>query len=117
MGRYTVRGLCLVVVLVAGAFATASAMAAEAPEFGRCVKKSKREGAGFSDSKCVRAVGSGAKYEWVGGPGPKTGFTWVERFAFGRQHKQCSLALSEERLAIEYREAAEKVGEPEKAKL
>jgi hypothetical protein len=61
-----IRGLCLVAVFALGAVVTASASAA-APEFGRCLKKATVGGAGFSDSKCNKAVGTAAKYEWIPG--------------------------------------------------
>jgi hypothetical protein len=117
MGRYKTIGQCVVVALLTSGFAAASALASEAPEFGRCVKKATHEGVGFSDSKCVHGVSTGAKFEWVPGPGAKAGFTTVERFAFSKKHRQCSLGLSEEGLAKEDLAAAEKASEPEKAKL
>jgi hypothetical protein len=66
MRRIRITGLCLVAVLAIGAAVTASA-SAEAPEFGQCLKKAEVGGAGYSDSKCNKAVGFGAKYEWVPG--------------------------------------------------
>jgi hypothetical protein len=53
-------------VFAIGAFATASASAV-APEYGRCIKKAKAEGSGFSDSKCNKGVATAAKYEWLPG--------------------------------------------------
>src|ERR1700730_17122976 len=56
----------LVAVFAIGAIVTATASAA-APELGRCLKKGVPGGAGYSDSKCNKAVGSAANYEWVPG--------------------------------------------------
>jgi hypothetical protein len=66
MKRITIIGLCLVAVFAMSAIATATA-SAEAPEFGQCLKKAVAGGAGYSDSKCNKAVGIKAKYEWVPG--------------------------------------------------
>jgi hypothetical protein len=49
------------------AFAAASASAA-APEYGRCIKKAKAEGKGYTSNKCtVAGEGTKAKYEWLAG--------------------------------------------------
>lgn len=117
MSRCWRMALAASVALAIGAVGAASALAGEAPEFGRCVKKPAATGTGFADRSCLHSAGSGAKYEWVAGPGAKNGFTAVERFAFSRQHRQCSLGLSEERLAKEARAEAERASEPEKAEL
>lgn len=63
MRRIRVVGLCVLAVFAVGAIAT-SAASAEPPEFGRCLKKAKAEGAGYSDSKCNKGVSEGAQYEW-----------------------------------------------------
>jgi len=66
MKRIRIIGLCLVAVFAMSALATGTASAA-APEFGQCLLKSPAGGAGYSDSKCNKAVGTAAKYEWVPG--------------------------------------------------
>ena len=66
-------GLCLVVGFALIAVAASSAWAT-APEYGRCIKKAKAEGKGYTANKCtVSGEGSKAKYEWVPGAG-KTKF-------------------------------------------
>jgi hypothetical protein len=68
-------GLALIAALAMSSLATTRA-SAEPPEFGRCAKKAKAEGIGYSDKKCSKsAEGANAKYEWLPGPGPKPGFT------------------------------------------
>jgi hypothetical protein len=116
MSRLRMIGLCLVAVVAIGAVAAASA-SAEAPEYGRCIKKAKTEGAGFSDANCNSAVGAEGKYEWIAGPGPKAKFTSVERFLFSGKYTQCLRARGEEEIAEEKRKQAETAPEPEKAKL
>ena len=64
MSRIRVIGLCLIAVLAMGAVVVDSA-SASAPSFGRCIKKAKAEGAGFSEAGCLKAVGTGAKFEWT----------------------------------------------------
>ncbi len=64
MKRIRIVGLCLVAAFALSAIAVSTA-SATAPEFGRCLKKAKAEGSGFSDSKCNKAIGTGAKYEWT----------------------------------------------------
>jgi hypothetical protein len=60
-------GLCLVAALVLSAMAAGSA-SATAPEYGRCIKKAKAEGKGYTANKCtVAGEGTKAKYEWVAG--------------------------------------------------
>jgi hypothetical protein len=67
IGVYLVAALGISAVLVASASATA-------PEFGRCLKKAKAEGKGYTSNKCTTAgEGTKAKYEWVPGAG-KTKF-------------------------------------------
>jgi hypothetical protein len=69
-----VVGLCLVAAFGLSAVAAASA-SAEAPEYGRCIKKAKAEGKGYTANKCtVAGEGTKAKYEWVPGA-VKRGFT------------------------------------------
>jgi hypothetical protein len=73
MRQIRIAGLCLVVVFALGAVAATSAIAT-APEYGRCIKKAKAEGKGFTSNKCITAgEGTKAKYEWVPGAG-KTKF-------------------------------------------
>jgi hypothetical protein len=59
-------GLCLIAAFAISAVAAVSA-SAEAPEYGRCIKKAKVEGTGFSDAKCTKGVATKAKYEWLPG--------------------------------------------------
>jgi hypothetical protein len=67
MKRMITAGLCLMAALVAGAVAATGALAT-APEYGRCLKKAKAEGKGYTSSKCtVAGEGSKAKYEWIPG--------------------------------------------------
>ncbi len=55
---------------------TAFAVRTFTPEFGRCVKVAKGMNvAGYSDHGCTKETASGAKYEWLPGPGAKPGFT------------------------------------------
>ena len=68
-----IAGLCLVAACALGAVAATSALAT-APEYGRCLKKAKAEGKGFTSNKCITAgEGKKAKYEWIPGAG-KTKF-------------------------------------------
>jgi hypothetical protein len=64
MKRMSIVGLCLLAALAMSAVFVSSA-SATAPEFGRCIKKAKAEGSGFSDAGCLKAVGTGAKFEWT----------------------------------------------------
>jgi hypothetical protein len=74
MKRFGIAGVCLLAAVVLGAIVAASALAT-APEYGRCLKKAKAEGTGYSDSKCTKAgEAKKAKYEWVPGAA-KTKFT------------------------------------------
>ncbi|MGO9322094.1 MAG: hypothetical protein ACLQBY_15010 [Solirubrobacteraceae bacterium] len=70
----------LAISAVAVATAAAEELPREPPEFGRCIKKAKAEGSGFSNSDCTTEVGSGAKYEWLAGPGTKAKFKSEARF-------------------------------------
>jgi hypothetical protein len=73
MRKIGIAGLCLFVVFALGAVVAASA-SATAPEYGRCLKKAKAEGKGYTSSSCTKAAeGSKAKYEWIPGAG-KTKF-------------------------------------------
>ncbi|MHB8233176.1 MAG: hypothetical protein ACYDHT_00835 [Solirubrobacteraceae bacterium] len=87
--------LCVLVALTVGLIASATA-SATAPEFGRCIKKAKAEGAGYGDGKCTEAVGSGAKFEWSPGPGPKANFSAAERFIPTPPYKHCLRAREDE---------------------
>ena len=73
MRKIGIAGLCLLVALTVGAIAVTSA-SATAPEYGRCLKKAKAEGKGYTSNKCTTAgEGTKAKYEWIPGAG-KTKF-------------------------------------------
>jgi hypothetical protein len=64
-------------VVAALALATAGPAGAEriAPEFGRCVKTPKGETvAGYSDPHCNKPVATGAGWQWLAGPGARSGF-------------------------------------------
>lgn len=63
MKRIKVMGLALVAVFAMSALVATSAMAA-APEYGKCTKKAKAEGEGFSNSGCSLKVTTGAKFAW-----------------------------------------------------
>jgi hypothetical protein len=69
MRKIGIGGLCLFVVFALSATVAASA-SATAPEYGRCLKKAKTEGKGYTSNKCTTAgEGTKAKYEWVPGAG------------------------------------------------
>jgi hypothetical protein len=87
MRRLKLVGLCAMAVFAIGAVQVASASAA-APEFGRCVKKAKAEGSGYSNAGCTTAVASGAKYEWVAGVA-LSHFTSSARFVASPDTKIC----------------------------
>jgi hypothetical protein len=73
MKHIKVAGLCLVAALALCAVVATSA-SATAPEYGRCLKKAKAEGKGYTTVKCTKAAeGNKALYEWVPGAG-KTKF-------------------------------------------
>jgi len=66
MRRIRIAGLCLVAVFAMSAIASATA-SAEAPEFGKCTKKT-GAGSNFSDKGCTKEVAKGTgKYEWTAG--------------------------------------------------
>lgn len=88
MRRLGSIGVCIMALLAIGGVA-ASTAAAEAPEFGRCIKKAKAEGSGFSSANCTTAVGSGAKFEWQAGPGPNPHFSSEARFVPTGTYKHC----------------------------
>jgi hypothetical protein len=97
MRRLGIIGVCIMALLAVGGVSAASA-SAEAPEFGRCIKKAKAEGSGFSTGTCTAAVGSGAKFEWQAGPGPKAHFVSAARFVPTPLYTHC-LKWSREREA------------------
>jgi hypothetical protein len=100
MRRLRILGLCVVAALSISVVAVASA-SAEAPEYGRCIKKAgKASGEGYSNGSCTTAVSSGARYEWAPGPGAKNKFSSVERFIYSGKYNNCSRAISEENIAI-----------------
>jgi len=69
MKRIRIAGLCLVAAFAISAVAAASA-SATAPEIGRCIKKAKAEGKGYTSATCtVKGEGLKAKYEWSPGTG------------------------------------------------
>jgi hypothetical protein len=70
MKRMKLVGLSAIVGAALAAFVAAPAFAT-APEFGRCLAKT---GGKFSDAGCTKPVGSGGKFEWNPGPGPKPNF-------------------------------------------
>ena len=72
--RRSFRVLLCMSLAVCVCAVTASAAGAAAPEFGRCIKKEKAGGSGYSNSGCTAAVGSEAKFVWQPGPGPKSKF-------------------------------------------
>lgn len=112
MRRHSMIGLCLMAVLAVCACATASASAA-GPEFGRCIKKAKAGGSGYSDGNCTEKAEAEAKYEWLAGPGPKPGFTTSARFVATEK----TLLCRKWKKKIEEAEEAEAKGEKEIAKL
>jgi hypothetical protein len=77
MGKLRILGISLVIALAAAVFA--SAAAAEAPEFGRCVKVAKGTGA-FKSGRCTETA-AGGKFEWIPGPGPNNKFTLADKAA------------------------------------
>jgi len=83
----------------------ASAAAAQAPEFGKCIKKAVKEGSGFAKKpNCVVTTETKAKYEWAPGPGPASKFTYIGRFGFSAKYQRCEAARGDETEA-EQREA------------
>jgi hypothetical protein len=72
MKMIRIAGLWFVVFSLSAVFA--SSASATAPEYGRCLKKTKAEGKGYTSNTCtVAGEGTKAKYEWVPGAG-KTKF-------------------------------------------
>ncbi len=93
--------LCAAVVMAVGA----SAAAAQAPEFGKCIRKAAKEGAGFAKKpNCVDVTATKAKYEWAPGPGAANKFTYTERFGYSPKFHRCEAARGDETQA-EQREA------------
>jgi hypothetical protein len=102
---------------------TASAASAAAPEFGRCVKKAKAEGSGYSNNGCTTAVGSEARFEWQPGPGPKRDFISMAREVLTPIARKCERKIAEEnegsKKAMEElptREECERILETERTK-
>jgi hypothetical protein len=88
MRRVRIIGLCVIAALAIGAVAVSSASAA-APEFGRCIKKAKAEGTGYSNAGCTTsASGSEAKYEWTNEL-VKEKFESKGRFVGTTKYKRC----------------------------
>jgi hypothetical protein len=54
--------------------AAATSALAVAPQFGRCVR-TKAGGSGYANAGCTAAAESGAKYQWLPGPGAKAHFS------------------------------------------
>ncbi len=114
--RIVVALTCALLALALGA----SAAHAEAPEYGRCVKKEgKPAGAGFvKKPNCVFASESKAKFEWVPGPGPANRFTLTERFGYSHNFHYCVTAHEDEALANQREaEAAEATEQVERERL
>jgi len=88
MTRLKTLAICLLTVFAIGVVTAATASAA-APEFGRCVKKAKAEGSGYSNAGCTTATGAGAKYEWLSGS--TTTFTSEAREVEIGKAKKCLL--------------------------
>jgi hypothetical protein len=103
--RRLLRVLLCVSVAASLCAVTASAASAAAPEFGRCIKKVKAEGSGYSNNGCTTAVGSEAKFEWQPGPGANRKFTSVAREVPTVKAHRCKI----------WKEAVE-AGETERAK-
>ncbi|HTZ88566.1 MAG TPA: hypothetical protein VMB05_18030 [Solirubrobacteraceae bacterium] len=80
--RRTCVSLCLLAVTV-GCGTAANSAAAEAPEFGHCIKQVAIEGTfhgKYLDSRCTQTVppeevAKKGKWEWAPGPGPNPGLT------------------------------------------
>jgi hypothetical protein len=95
---------CAAFACLAGALAAGAQ--AEAPEFGRCLKKAIKGGAGFKVPSCTKATGAKAKYEWVPGPGPDPNFALKERFVVSYKDTRCVAARSFEQVAEEREQRA-----------
>jgi hypothetical protein len=72
-------GLCLLLAAVGATLVASSAGAVSTlPEFGRCVKAPGKTGAWRNSSCTVRpAVAGKGAYEWMPGPGEKSGFSGI----------------------------------------
>ncbi len=104
MRRLTMVGLCVIAALAFGAVAAASA-SAEAPEYGRCIKKEgKPSGEGFKNPSCTKPTSAKAHYAWVPGPGPNAKFSSQGKIVYSDKYKQCSHGLFEEQVAAKDRE-------------
>jgi hypothetical protein len=67
MRQIRIAGLWLAAICALSAVLATSALGT-APEYGRCLKKAKAEGKGYTANKCtVTGEASKAKYEWVPG--------------------------------------------------
>jgi hypothetical protein len=95
MRRVRIIGLCVIAALAICAVAVSSASAA-APEFGRCIKKSKAEGSGYSNAGCTTSAESGAKYEWTNSLS-KAKFESKGRFVETTKLKRCLIWQEEVR--------------------
>lgn len=104
MKRLMTMGVCMLAALALGVVGVATASAA--PQYGRCIKKAKSEGSGYSNANCTTAVGSNAKFEWAPGPGPNNKFTATARFVFSGKYKKCVSGLGELAIANEDHEKA-----------
>ena len=73
MTRIKIVGLCLVAMFAMSALATT---AAQAGEYGKCVKQAKPYKGGFNDKNCQETnPGKEGKYEWVPGISPAVSVT------------------------------------------
>ena len=73
MTRIKIVGLCLVAMFALSALATT---AAQAGEYGKCVKQAKPYKGGYEDKNCQTVSGTKTgKYEWVPGVSPAMSFT------------------------------------------
>lgn len=85
MGRIRSTAACVVIAFFAASVIVPSASASP-PEFGRCLKKAKVEGAGFSDAGCTKAVPTSGTYEWT---------TTVVKRGFTTKAKEATTVLFE----------------------
>lgn len=112
-GRLLLCALAVIAVVAANA----AAASARPPEFGRCVAKATRGGAGYTNSGCTKTTETKGKYEWLAGPGPKAGFTAQAKIVFSHAYVLCRSALFEEETAKKERTEAESASEPRKNEL
>ncbi len=111
--RLTLAAMCALAAMAV----TAPLAMAEAPEFGRCIKKAKAEGAGYSAGNCIKAVSKEALYEWVPGPGAKPKWTSKARFVYTVKYEECSTAGAEEGVAARQRTKAKEASEKSETEL